>query len=88
VQPYRETKTFVIRIELEAEFADDYAGDDDGGEWLRRWMSETRPEVVAAVMRALAADRRFRITPQSRGKHPEDEVEIGVSLRVRTDPDT
>ncbi|HEU4407417.1 MAG TPA: hypothetical protein VFS43_19280 [Polyangiaceae bacterium] len=79
MKPYREGKTFTIRIELEATFPDEYEGDDDGGEWLRRWSREVRPEVVRAVLAALAGGGpRYRVTPQSRGKSADDEVEIGV----------
>ena len=80
---HRETHTFTVRIELEASFDDDYEGDDDGGAWLRRFHDETRPQVVAAIMRVLAADRRVTVRPQSRGRSPEDEVEIGVTLVTR-----
>jgi hypothetical protein len=82
VEPYRESKSFVLRIELEAEFGDDYEGDDDGGEWLRRWLDETRPALVAAAMRTLGTGGRYRVVSRSRGKSPEDEVELVASLRL------
>jgi hypothetical protein len=79
MKPYRENKTFTLRIELEASFPDEYEGDDDGGEWLRRWSREVRPGVVRAVLEALAAGGpRYQIVPRSRGKSADDEVEIGV----------
>jgi hypothetical protein len=79
MKPYREAKTFTIRIELEATFADEYEGDDDGGEWLRRWSSEVRPGVVRAVLSALAAGGpRYHVAPRSRGKAVDDEAEIDV----------
>ena len=80
---HRETASFTVRIELEASFDESYEGDEDGGEWLGRWMAGTRPEVVAAVVRALAADRRFTVTPRSRGRSPEDEIEVLVALKTR-----
>jgi hypothetical protein len=79
MEPYREGKTFTLRIELEATFPDGYEGDDDGGEWLRDWSRRVRPEVVRAVLAALAAGGpRYQVAPRSRGKSPDDEVEIGV----------
>jgi hypothetical protein len=85
MKPYREAKTFTLRIELEATFPDDYEGDDDGGEWLRRWSQTVKPEVVRAALGALVAGGpRYRIVPRSRGKSTDDEIEIGVSF----DPST
>lgn len=81
MKPYREGKTFTIRIELEAAFPDEYEGDDDGGEWLRHWSQSVRPEVVRAVLSALAqGGPRYRVVPHSRGKSADDEVEIGVQF--------
>jgi hypothetical protein len=79
---HRESHTFTVRIELEASFDDDYEGDDDGGAWLRRFHEQTRPQLVAAVMRVLAADRSLSVRPQTRGRSPEDEIEIGVALQT------
>ena len=86
MKPYRETKTFVIRVELEAEFDDDYEGDDDGEAWLRRWETETQPQLIAAALRTLAAGGRYRVRTQSRGKSPDDEVEIGVVFDPKSPP--
>ena len=83
MEPYRETKSFTLRIELEADFGDDYEGDDDGGEWVRRWLDETRPALVASVIRTLAAGGQYRVVTRSRGRSPEDEVEVVASLRIR-----
>ena len=79
---YRESKTFTVRLELEAAFGDAYEGDDDGGAWLRRFQDETKPELVAAVMRVLARSGRYVVRPQTRGVSPDDEIEIGVSLVI------
>jgi hypothetical protein len=80
---HREEGHFVVRLDLSAEFDESYEGDDDGYTWLRRWQESVRPRVVRAVFDALRADPSFDAVPVSRGKNPDDEVEI--SIRFRTD---
>jgi hypothetical protein len=78
---HREEGRFVVRIELVAEFDEDYEGDDDGNAWLEEWRANVRPRVVGAVMNELRQAPGFTAVPVSRGKHPEDEVEIEVRFR-------
>lgn len=75
-----ESDELVIRLRLSAAFADDYEGDDDGREWLRRWQAEVRPAVLAAVVGALRRPG-WRVYPTSRGASPDREVEISVERR-------
>ena len=79
---YRESKTFVVRLELEAVIADDYEGDDDGGAWHRRFLDETRPELVAALLRVLTREGAT-VRPQTRGVSPDDELELAVTVAAR-----
>ncbi len=84
---HREEGRFVVRIELVAEFDEDYEGDDDGYAWLERWKANVRPRVARAVFDALRAERDFDAIPVSRGKHPDDELEIEVRLKTgKTQP--
>jgi hypothetical protein len=78
VSVHREEGQFVIRIGLSAEFAEDYAGDADGYDWLERWRSHVRPAVARAVMTSLRSESGFSAVPVSRGKNPDDELEIDV----------
>jgi hypothetical protein len=80
---HREEGRFTIRIELSAEFAEDYEGDDDGNAWLERWKDTVRPKVVRAVFDALRSDPSFEAIPTSRGASPDENVEIAVRLRKR-----
>ncbi len=80
---HREEGRFTIRIELSAEFAEDYEGDDDGNVWLERWKESVRPKVVRAVFDALRSDSSFEAIPTSRGASPDENVEIAVRLRKR-----
>ena len=80
---HREEGSFVIRLELAAEFDESYEGDDDGNAWLERWKAGVRPRLVRAVFDALRADPAFDAVPVSRGANPDDEVEIAVRFRPR-----
>jgi hypothetical protein len=80
---HREEGRFVVRIELSAEFAEDYEGDDDGNAWLEAWRARVQPRLVKAVFAELRAERGFSAVPASRGKSPEDELEIAVRFEPR-----
>jgi hypothetical protein len=75
---HREEGSFSVRIELSAEFDEEYEGDDDGYAWLERWRSRVQPLVARAVFEQLRAEPTFSAIPVSRGKNPEEELEIAV----------
>lgn len=75
---HREHGQFIVRIELSAEFGAEYDGDDDGNAWLERWRAQVQPRVVRAVFEQLRSEPGFSAIPASRGKNPDDEVEIAV----------
>jgi hypothetical protein len=75
---HREAGELTIRIDLGAEFAEDYEGDDDGYAWLERWRSTVQPRVVRAVFEALRSEPGFTAIPVSRGRSPDENVDIEV----------
>jgi hypothetical protein len=75
---HREVATFTVRIELSAEFDEDYEGDDDGNVWLERWRARVQPRLARAVFDQLRSEPGFTAVPVSRGKSPDDELEIAV----------
>jgi len=75
---HREEGRFVVRIELSAEFGADYEGDDDGYAWLADWRARVQPRIARAIMAELRTDRRFSAVPASRGKSPDEELEVDV----------
>jgi hypothetical protein len=79
---HREQGRFVVSIDLSAEFGEDYEGDDDGYVWLERWRSHVLPRLASAVMRELRSDPAFSALPVSRGKSPDDELEVDVRWRA------
>ena len=75
---HSEQGAFVVRIDLSAEFAEDYEGDDDGYAWLAKWRARVQPRIARAVFAELRAEPRFSAVPSSRGKSPDEELEITV----------
>jgi hypothetical protein len=78
---HHEEGGFVIRIDLSADFDADYEGDDDGYAWLEAWRLRVRPRLVRAVIEELRADAGFVAIPVSRGKSPDDELEVSVRFQ-------
>jgi hypothetical protein len=78
---HREEGRYVVRVELSAEFDEDYEGDDDGYAWLDAWRARVQPRLVRAIFEQLRAEPGFSVIPVSRGKSPEDELEIEVRLK-------
>lgn len=76
---HREEKTFSITLHLSADFADDYAGDDDGFAWHERFQQSVRPALVAAVYDVLRLQRRFRAVAAPRGRDPESALDLDLS---------
>jgi hypothetical protein len=79
---HREQKTFTITLNLSAEFADDYTGEEDGFVWHERFQRTLRPELVAAVYEVLRRDLRFRAVSAPRGRDPESALDLEVSYEV------
>lgn len=72
----------MIRIELSAEFGDDYEGADDGYAWLEKWRAGIRSRLKRAVFEALRSEPGFDAIPISRGQDPEEEIEIAVRFHA------
>jgi len=80
---HREEGRFVVRIELSAEFGEDYDGDDDGNAWLEAWRTRVQPRLARAVFAELRAEPGFTAVPASRGQNPDEELEIAVRFEPR-----
>jgi hypothetical protein len=79
---HREEGRFVVRIELSAEFGEEYEGDDDGYAWLEAWRARVQPRIARAVFEQLRAEPGFSAVPASRGGSPGEELEVAVTFRV------
>jgi len=83
---HREEGRFTIRIELAADFDEDYEGDDDGYAWLERFRDVIRPRLARAVFDALRSDPDFTAVPTSRGASPDEHLEIDVRFTKHAPP--
>ncbi|HEY5145532.1 MAG TPA: hypothetical protein VII82_02130 [Polyangiaceae bacterium] len=77
---HREEGSFSVRVELSAEFGEEYDGDDDGNVWLERWRATVQPRLTRAIFEQLRSEPGFSAVPVSRGKNPEDALEIHVQF--------
>ena len=78
---HREEGSLTIRVELSAEFDEGYEGDDDGLAWLERWRTTVQPRVVRALFEALRSEPRYDAIPVTRGRAPDENVEVEVRFK-------
>jgi hypothetical protein len=78
---HREHASFVVRIDLSAEFDEDYEGDDDGYAWLEGWRARVQPRLARAVFEVLRSHPSFDALPAPRGASPDVELEIAVRFK-------
>jgi hypothetical protein len=75
---FREEKTFNLRFTLEAEFPDDYEGEQDEYKWVNEWERSLKPAVLKVVCDALRQHSTWKVHVRSRGLSPLDEIEIAM----------
>lgn len=80
---HSEQGRFLVRIELSAEFGEDYEGDEDGNAWLDGWRERVRPRIARAVLEQLRAEPGFSARVVSRGGDPDMELELDVHFTPR-----
>jgi len=77
-EAYTETRSFHLRIELEAVFPEGYEGEEDEHGWAAAWDDRVRPSlpplVMSHMLRQMGAGWKART--RNRGMSPADEVEI------------
>jgi hypothetical protein len=79
---HREEVTWTIRVEASAEFDESYDGELDGYVWREQQFRELQQHATAAVLRALAGIRGWRVRTGNRGLAATDELLIHVDLDV------
>jgi hypothetical protein len=80
---HREEAKLTIELHLQAEFAESYEGDADGYAWLRDFRAKVQPQLLQAVAAILRDARNLEARPFSRGRNPEEHVEIQVNYVER-----
>jgi hypothetical protein len=73
---FREEKTFTLRFSLEAEFPDNYEGDEDEYKWLKDWEQQDKPALMKLIFDILRRDPAWSVHVRNRGASPLDEIEI------------
>jgi hypothetical protein len=81
---HREERAFSIELNVCAEFAPDYEGDEDGFAWFEAFEQSLKPRLIAAVFEAIRADPRFRAIAAPRGRDPERALELDVQRVLRS----
>jgi len=74
----REEKTFNLRLTLEAEFPDDYEGDEDEYKWVREWDQDLKPALLKLIFDSLRKHSSWKAHVRNRGASPLDEIEIAL----------
>lgn len=73
---YHEEESFNLRFSLEANFPDDYEGEEDERAWLAHWEETVKPAIVKSIFCTLAEYPDWAARFRNRGKAATDEIEI------------
>jgi hypothetical protein len=83
---FQEEKTFTVRFSLEANFPEDYEGDEDNHVWVQDWERRIKPEVIKVIFGSLRQHPTWTAHVRNRGLSPLDEIEIAMVKTVSQDP--
>ena len=75
----REEKAFTLRFTLEAEFPDDYEGDEDEYKWVKEWEQDLKPALLKLIFDSLRKHSSWKAHVRNRGASPLDEIEIALA---------
>lgn len=75
---YQEEASFNIRFSLEANFADNYEGDEDAMAWVRDWETRVKPDVMKAIFHTLRQFPEWTAHIRNRGMAATDEIEVAL----------
>ena len=83
---FQEEKNFNFRFSLEANFPEDYDGDEDNHAWLQEWEKQIKPELLKLIFESLRTHRSWTVHVRNRGRSPQDEIEIAMVKDFSKDP--
>jgi len=83
---FREEKTFNLRFSLEAEFPEDYTGEEDEYKWVTEWEQQIKPTLIKILFDALRKNSSWKAHVRNRGTSPLDEIEIALLRDFTTPP--
>ena len=76
---YKEEKGFTLRFSLEANFPDEYEGEEDSYGWLKEWETRMKPELLKTVFASLRQHPSWSAHIRNRGASPDNEIEIALA---------
>lgn len=76
---YHEEKTFTVSFSLEAQFPDDYEGDDDEQAWLHDWDARVMPDVVKSIFTTLRKYPSWSAHVRNRGIAQTEAIEVALT---------
>ena len=75
---FQEEKEFNLRFSLEANFPEDYEGEEDEYAWLKEWETRVKPELLKTIFDSLRRHPAWIVHVRNRGLSPNDEIEIAM----------
>jgi hypothetical protein len=75
---FREEKQFTFRFSLEAQFPEEYEGEQDNYLWLQDWERSVKPELLKLIFDSLRRHPSWNAHVRNRGLSPNDEIEIAM----------
>ena len=76
---YQEETTFTLRFHVEAQFPEEYDGDEDAHAWVHDWDTLIKPAIIQSVFNALRNVPAWSAHVRNRGLSTTDEVEIALT---------
>ncbi len=73
---FKEEKEFNLRFSLEAQFPEDYEGEEEGYLWLKEWETAVKPELLKLIFASVRRHPHWTAHVRNRGASPENEIEI------------
>ena len=75
---FQEERGFMLRFSLEAQFPEEYDGDDDSYEWMQDWDARIKPDVMKAIFSSLRKYPAWKAHIRNRGLDSTQEIEIAL----------
>ena len=75
---YQEERSFTLRFCLEANFPEEYEGEEDNYGWLEEWEQHLKPRLLKTIFSSLRQESSWNVHVRNRGVSPEIEIEIAL----------
>lgn len=83
---FKEEKEFTLRFSLEAQFPEEYEGDEEGYLWLKEWETAVKPELLKVIFASLRRHPHWAAHVRNRGVSAENEIEIVLTKDISRIP--